>query len=105
MNAIVPWLFAISLSLIALTIIIKFVLWMQINSKRKIGFFKSFRIWYTLHDLHNTSSTKSHRFRSTNNILNVLFWLGFIVAIVAYIFNTNEVLDTAPKIPPKSFSK
>jgi hypothetical protein len=77
-------------------------LWTKINSKRRVGFFKSFIIWFSPHDVHNTSSIKSHRFRSFNNVLNILFWLGIIFLVIAYVFNTNEIMDTPPKISPKS---
>lgn len=91
------------LILFCLSLLAKFILWVQLNPKRRVGIIKSFIIWFSVHDVHNAGSVQSKNFRRYNNLINVLFWTCIILFAVIYIYDTGgEVLDTAPKTRPTS---
>ena len=83
-----------------LIVVIKFFLWINLNPKRRIGFFKSFIAWYSVHDIHNAGSSSSKRFRKTNNILNVLFFACLAGLIAIYVADTSGAVER-PIGPPK----
>jgi hypothetical protein len=67
-----------------------------------MGFLKTFVVFFSVHDLHNTSSIQSKRFRYWNNILNYIFWSLIAILVVCYIFNTSVQLDNKNPLKPSN---
>lgn len=87
----------VAIAILLLSIVIKFVLWIRLNPKRRINFIKSFIAWFSIHDVHNAGSVHSKRFRNLNNTINVFFWASVVVLIIVYIFNTSGNFEAPPK--------
>jgi flagellar biosynthesis protein FliR len=74
----------------AFSLLRKIYLWFRIDKKHRLGIIKSFFIFFSIHDVHNASSTASKKFRGANNLLNGLFWGSLIGFAIAMVFNTND---------------
>jgi hypothetical protein len=85
-----------SLIIIAICVVAKFFFFIQSKSSRKMGFIKTFIIFFSIHDIHNASSIQSKKFRRNNNTINYIFWGLIVLLIICYIYNTPKKVDTNP---------
>ena len=98
--SIIEWSEIILTSIIVVCVLIKLLFWSQLPSGRKVGFPKSFVIWYSIHDLHNASTPRSRRFRSLNNTINIIIWVCVAALLLLYA-NDTQPADKPPKYDPK----
>ena len=87
----------IVLVIFIISIIAKFILWQKLNPKRRVGFIKSFIVWYSVHDVHNAASGHSKKFRRLNNIINLVFWACIVILITIYIFDSTGDIELFKK--------
>lgn len=86
--------------ILVLLVFLKLFLFVQSKSSRKMGFIKTFFVFFSVHDLHNASSIKTKRFRRGNNLINYFFWILIVILIVCYVFNTSIQLDNSGPLKP-----
>ena len=96
-QAIIDVLLQISWILISTSIFLKFILWIQLNPQSRIGSLRSYTVWFTVRDIHDASSRKSARFRTWNNIISTIFWIGAIGLVILFVYNTDPIVDANPQ--------
>lgn len=74
-----------------LCVIIKFVLWVRLRSPKRIGFLKSFAVWFSKNDIHDATSQRSRIFLYCSNIINCFFWAGILFLLVWFVCDTESV--------------
>ncbi len=92
----IDYIILYSLILVAICVVAKFFFFIQSKSSRKMGFIKTFIIFFSIHDIHNASSIQSKKFRRNNNIINYLFWGLMVLLIVCYIYSAPARTDVNP---------
>jgi len=94
---IIDVLLKISWIFISSSIFIKFILWIQLNPQSRIGFLRSYTVWFSVRDIHDASSRKSARFKTWNNIISTIFWIGAIGLVILFVYNTDPIMDLSPQ--------
>ena len=92
----IDYIILYSLIITAICVVAKFFFFIQSKSSRKMGFIKTFIIFFSIHDIHNASSIQSKKFRRNNNIINYIFWGLIVLLIISYIYSTPAKMDTSP---------
>lgn len=82
--------------LASLCVLIKLVLWLNLKSKKRVGFIRSFVVFFSIHDVHNASSNSSRVFRKYNNLLNSILWGSLLALAVVFVFNTGSLGNLIP---------
>lgn len=80
----------------SLCVVIKLVLWLNLKSKKRVGFIRSFVVFFSIHDVHNASSNSSRIFRKYNNLLNSLLWGSLLLLSIVFVFNTGNLGNLVP---------
>jgi len=94
MNQIITdWMFLIGYSSTAIAIVVKFILWMRLRSKKRISFLKSFITFFSKMDIHDAETLQSKTFLYWSNILNIIFWLGTVFLMIGFVIDP-VALDT-----------
>ena len=79
-----------------LCVIVKFFLWLNLKSNKKVGFIRSFVVFFSIHDIHNASSNSSRAFRKYNNLLNSIFLGSLLALAIVFVFNTSNLGSLIP---------
>ena len=90
------WSLLIGSVIVALSIIIKFILWISLRSSRRISFFRSFIFWSSKMDIHDAESKRTRTFLYWSNALNFLFWTGILLLLIAFVNDTDSVIESQP---------
>jgi hypothetical protein len=92
----IDYIILYSLIITAICVVAKFFFFIQSKSSRKMGFIKTFIIFFSIHDIHDASSIQSKKFRRNNNIINYIFWGLIVLLIISYIYSAPAKIDTSP---------
>ncbi len=94
MNQIIAnWMFVIGYSSIATAFVLKFILWIRLRSKKRIGFLMSFVAFFSKMDIHDAETEQSKTFLNWSNVLNIVFWVGAVFLMIGFVMDP-IALDT-----------
>lgn len=85
----------------AFCFIYKLILWLKLNPASRIGFLRTFFVFFSVHDVHNASSPESKNFRRKNNVLNACFFVALLGLAIVFMFNTDDVNGVLPNLEEK----
>ena len=96
----IDYIILYSFIIVILCVVVKFFFFIQSKSSRKMGFLKTFIVFFSVHDIHNASSIQSKRFRRFNNLINYFFWSLIVILIICYIYDSPNRSDNGPVNQP-----
>lgn len=82
--------FIVLFTILAISLIRKIYLWLKVDRRKRVKLIKSFFIFFTIHDLHDSSTEASRKFKQANNWCNAFFWGSIIGIAFTMVFNTND---------------
>ena len=82
----------LSFTVVMVAIFIKMIFYFRIKTKKfkQLGeFLKSFKTWFTMHDLHDVDNNLSRQdFMQVSNIVNIIWWIFMIMLILTTIMSS-----------------
>jgi hypothetical protein len=95
------WMLLIGYITMFVCIVSKFILWIRLRNPKRIGFIKSFFIWFSKNDIHDAASERSRVFLKFSNIINLFLWIGIGIWLLGFVLDTDSLDSTLDPRDPR----